>query len=140
MRNKFYLITLVLLLTSITATSQEVSLFNSDGEPVAYIDTRDEDLTIYMWEGSPVAYLTSANNGFNIYGFNGKHLGWFDEGLIINHDGYVVGFQKGAVNMYTNMSRISHIKSISHINRINNTHHINLLLRINFHLRLSHSF
>lgn len=101
MKNKFYLITLVLLLTSITATSQEVSLFNSDGEPVAYIDTRDEDLTIYMWEGSPVAYLTSANNGFNIYGFNGKHLGWFDEGLIINHDGYVVGFQKGAVNMYT---------------------------------------
>lgn len=48
-----------------------------------------------------MAYLTSANNGFNIYGFNGKHLGWFDEGLIINHDGYVVGFQKGAVNMYT---------------------------------------
>lgn len=35
----------------------EISLFNSDGEATAYIDTEDDDLTIYLWGGKPVAYL-----------------------------------------------------------------------------------
>lgn len=100
MKIKILLNTFVLLLGCVSALAEEITLFNSDGEPVAYIDTSD-DLTIYMWDGNPVAYLTSANKGFNIYGFNGRHLGWFDDGLVINHDGYVVGFQKGAVNKYT---------------------------------------
>jgi hypothetical protein len=58
------------------ATAQEISLFNSDGEPRAYIDTEDEDLTIYLWNGEPVCYLSSSSNGiyFNIYGFNGKQV------------------------------------------------------------------
>ena len=45
---------------------QEISLFNSDGDAVAYIDTNDEDNTIYLWNGTPVAYLSSDSNYYNI--------------------------------------------------------------------------
>ena len=65
----------------------EIALFNSDGEPVAYIA---DDLTIYMWSGEPTAYLSTENSGgagFNVYGFNGHHLGWFVHGIIWDHDG-----------------------------------------------------
>ncbi len=60
----------------------EISLYNSNGEAVAYIAVND-DFTIYLWDGEPVAYLDDDD----VYGFNGKHLGWFSQGIIIDHDG-----------------------------------------------------
>jgi hypothetical protein len=48
------------------------TLFDINGNPVAYIDYDDEDI-IYLWDGIPVAYLDYESN---IYGFNGKYLGW----------------------------------------------------------------
>jgi hypothetical protein len=83
------------------AIAQEITLFDSDGEAKAYIDTDDDDLTIYLWAGTPVAYLVPDDEDFDIYGFNGKHLGWFEEGIVRDHEGYALGFIKGAVNMYT---------------------------------------
>jgi len=77
--------------------AQEISLFNSKGSAVAYVDTDDDDLTIYLWSGKPVAYIS--NN--NIYGFNGNHLGWWVDGIIRDHDGDAVGATKDATNMYT---------------------------------------
>ena len=80
---------LVLLTTSFKAAAQEpeISLFDSDGSPVAYINMEDE-MTIYSWSGKPVAYLeSSSGGGFNIYEFNGKHLGWFESGFMRDHDG-----------------------------------------------------
>jgi hypothetical protein len=59
-----------------------------DGEAVAYIDTDDEDLTIYMWNGVPVAYLVADGQTFSIYGFNGEHLGWFEDGIVRDQQGY----------------------------------------------------
>ena len=38
----------------------EISLFNSEGKPVAYIA---EELTIYLWSGKPVAYLDEDSSG-----------------------------------------------------------------------------
>jgi hypothetical protein len=32
---------------------------------------------------------------------NSQHLGWYEDGIIIDHEGYAVGFKKGAVNKYT---------------------------------------
>ena len=96
----FFLMLIVSLSCSMKA--EEISLFNSNGEAVAYIDTNDEDLTIYMWNGYPVAYLTTASgDDFNIYGCNGKHLGWYSDGIVRNHKGDAVGFIKGAVSKYT---------------------------------------
>jgi len=67
----------------------EISLFNSEGKPVAYIA---EELTNYLWSGKPVAYLDEdSSGGFHVYGFNGKHLGWFVRGIIRDHQGHRVG-------------------------------------------------
>ncbi len=93
---KPFLISL-LALCFIQTKAQEISLFNSNGSPVAYVDTDDDDLTIYLWSGKPVAYIS----GDNIYGFNGKHLGWWVKGIIRDHDGDAVGCTKDATNMYT---------------------------------------
>ena len=96
------LILLLLFIPSVCLT-QEISLFNSDGDAVAYIDTDDEDNTIYLWNGTPVAYLSPESNYYNIYGFNGNHIGWFEDGIVRDEDGDAVGFQKGAVSgVYTN--------------------------------------
>ncbi len=97
------LLILLLLFIPSVCLSQEISLFNSNGDAVAYIDTDDEDNTIYLWNGTPVAYLSPESNYYNIYGFNGNHLGWFEDGIVRNEDGDAVGFQKGAVSgVYTN--------------------------------------
>jgi hypothetical protein len=98
---RILLLTIFLAGLSMTSFAEEITLFNSDGEAIAYIDTEDEDLTIYMWNGTPVAYLVSDDDAFSIYGFNGEHLGWFEDGIVRDHEGYGVGFRKGATSIYT---------------------------------------
>ena len=95
------LLFLFLTIMPFTIKAEEITLFNSEGEATAYIDTDDDDLTIYMWNGKPVAYLDSDGDAYNIYGFNGEHLGWYEDGIVRDHDGYAVGFKKGAINKYT---------------------------------------
>jgi hypothetical protein len=96
-------IILTLFITFLTQTSfaqSEVSLFDKEGNPVAYIDTKD-DWTIYLWEGKPVAYIINDGQTIHVYGFNGKHLGWYVNGIIRDHEGNIVGFIKDAVsNIY----------------------------------------
>jgi hypothetical protein len=97
--SKLLMIVIILGLSS-KAFSKEITLFDKDGDAVAYI-ADDEDATIYLWDGTPVAYLESNGNAFHIYGFNGKHLGWFEDGVVRDRGGYAVGFIKGAINKTT---------------------------------------
>lgn len=116
-RNSYLIITFAILVCSLFSTGQahakEITLFDSKGDAIAYIDTSDE-LTIYLWDGDPVAYLYDDR----VYGFNGKHLGWFVDGIIWNHRGNAVGFIEGAVNMVTSIEPIKGIKSIKSIKSI----------------------
>jgi len=89
------------------AQAREITLFDSEGEVVAYIDTSD-DATIYLWSGKPVAYL----DGKSMYGFNGKHLGWFDQGVIRDHNGNGVGFIQGAISKLTRLEGLKSLKSL----------------------------
>ena len=66
----------------------EVTLFGRSGDPQAYIASRDSN-TIYSFSGEPLAYV---DDKANIYGFNGKHLGWFEDDIVWNHQGRRVGF------------------------------------------------
>ena len=95
-------------LLSSTALAREISLYDSEGESVAYIDT-SKDFTIYLWKGKPVAYL----GGSSVYGFNGKHLGWFKDGIIWDHKGYGVGFVKGAVNKLTKLEKLKGLQQLT---------------------------
>ncbi|MBW2311864.1 MAG: hypothetical protein JRF35_12460 [Deltaproteobacteria bacterium] len=65
----------------------ERALFNSWGEPVAYI-SNDRKKIIFLWDGHPVAYLY----GHHVYGFNGLHLGWFINGVVYDAEGNRIGF------------------------------------------------
>jgi len=96
-------------------SADELTLFDSKGEPTAYIA---EDLTIYLWDGDPVAYLFPSSAKIDIYNLDGKHLGWFERGIIRDHDGNGVGFVKGAVRMTTSIEPIKSIKSIKPIKGI----------------------
>lgn len=74
--------------------AEEISLYDSTGKAVAYIA---DDLTVYLWAGEPVAYLELAQDAFfQVYRFDGEHLGWLQNGIIFNHDGYAVGAFKSA--------------------------------------------
>ena len=109
MRTTFMRLLFVLaVLVFLYAQAREISLFDSTGEAVAYIDT-DSDLNIYLWAGKPVAYL----DGNSMYGFNGKHLGWFKEGIVMDHQGYAVGFVEGAVTKLTKLERLKSLQQLS---------------------------
>lgn len=64
----------------------EVTLFNKNAKPVAYIGEDGE--TVYTWDGRAVAYL----DGDKLFGWNGKHLGWFDNGTVFDIFGLRSGF------------------------------------------------
>lgn len=65
--------------------TDEFSFFDSRGRASAYLDLGD-GLTFFLWSGEPVAYLVEGS----IYGYNGKHLGWYRDEMIFDHDGNVV--------------------------------------------------
>ena len=84
----------------------ETSLIDKDGEAVAYIAT-DNERTIYLWKGRPVAYL----DGENVYGFNGNHLGWFIEGVIFGHDGFMLCAIRSKISRSLRFERFKGFKS-----------------------------
>lgn len=76
----------------------EFNLFEPSGKPVAYLSPA-EDMTIYLWNGEPVAYVDNEKDGGpHVYGFNGKHLGWFMNGIIFDHNGEVACASKDALS------------------------------------------
>lgn len=72
----------------------EETIYNVQGQPKAYI-AYDDESTIYLWGGMPVAYLKKSD----IYGFNGKHLGWYEDGIVRDHAGCIVGFNSKAATV-----------------------------------------
>ena len=112
MKKNLLLVALLFIYSDLFA-QDEISLFNHDGEAVAYIDSEDDDLTIYLWSGRPVAYLFSKSGEFHVYGFNGTHLGWFIDGIIRNHDGMLLGLQRRQLQCIHNMSHTRDIRSIN---------------------------
>jgi len=86
----------------------EISLFDKNGSAVAYISS---DGTIYLWDGRPVAYLLENH----VYGFNGKHLGWFENGIMYDGDGYRIGFSREKCPVVT---QIEPVKSVKHVKSV----------------------
>lgn len=96
---------LVLAVFTLVANAQQISLFDIEGEARAYIDY-EKDTTIFMWDGTPVAFIEKDHNKLCVFGYNGSFLGWFEDGIIYDKKGYIVGAKKGAVNRITKMERI----------------------------------
>lgn len=63
--------------------------YNQHGQAVAYAEN---DECIYLYTGTPVAYFDDDS----VYSFSGKHLGWFENGWILDNNGYCVFFTDNA--------------------------------------------
>lgn len=93
------------------------TLYDIEGNPVAYIDY-DKNGIIYMWNGTPVAYL---HRNMALYGFNGRHLGWYENGIVRDKNGRIVGYNKLScpvmvkMESMKGMTKILPIKSIQEI-------------------------
>jgi hypothetical protein len=85
-----FLFAVAFVFSGAAVAEDEINPFDADGRPTAYIVVADEERTIYLWEGKAVAYLDYNEAGdLDVFGFNGKHLGWFIDGLLRDHDGNV---------------------------------------------------
>lgn len=107
MKLRSILLILVIVFFAASAFAEEIALYDSDGEAVAYIAT-DNDLTIYLWAGKPVAYLSDDS----VWGFNGKHLGWFEDGIVWDHKGNAVGCVKGAISILYALKPLKGLKEL----------------------------
>ena len=84
----------------------EISLFNKNGKPVAYI--ADDGESIYLWDGRPVAYLMNDK----IYGWQGRQLGWFQNGTVFDIYGLRAGFIRSKSPIAT---EVEPLKSPKHL-------------------------
>lgn len=101
-----------------TPSDGDLSLFDSGGDAVAYIDM-DDDMTIYLWGGKPVAYLDGDGSGqYNVYGFNGQHLGWFSDGAVWDHAGYAACAVQKRLMTVPQIASIKGIQQIAPIRAI----------------------
>lgn len=112
--SKFFFTLLTILVFTSVSYSQQISLYDSDGEAGAYIDF-GEDATIFMWDGTPVAFLEKDGSDVCVFGFNGSFLGWYIDGIVYDKKGYAVGAKKGATSMITKIERIKGIQKITPI-------------------------
>ena len=101
----------IFILTGTIMFAQEISLFDYDGNATAYISA-DSQNTIYLWNGTPAAYIYNTGGDYHIYGFNGQHLGWFENGIVRDSNGYAVGATK---NAYFGVTRVEPVKSVKQV-------------------------
>ena len=128
---KFFLLLGLMMLTFSPIFSQQITLFDSEGEARAYIDY-NKDATIFMWDGTPVAFIEKDGRDLCVFGFNGSFLGWYEDGIIYDKKGYAVGARKGAVSMITKFERIKGIQKITPIRPITSITPIQLIWKGNW--------
>lgn len=92
----FFGLFLLCLITSLSVQSQDLDIYNQQGNPEAYFDLQDDDQTIYFMSGKAVAYLHLSDTIYQVYGFNGLHLGWYHKGVLRDKEGFMVGCADGA--------------------------------------------
>src|SRR4051812_3809155 len=109
MRKKIACI-VILLALSIVTNAQQVSLFDKNGEATAYIDY-DKEAAIFLWDGTPVAFLVKGG----IMGVNRKFLGWYDNGIVCDMKGNIVGCMKDKISRYYKFERNKSIQKMTPI-------------------------
>jgi hypothetical protein len=89
--------------TFATAQNVEITLFDSTGQPTAYISRESlSDIVIYLWSGKPVAYIDKGAAGiFPVYRFDGSLVGWFTKGVLVSRDGTRIGAIQEAMDFAT---------------------------------------
>jgi hypothetical protein len=86
--------------------NDEITLYEPDGTPTVYI-ADDDERTFYTWDGHPCAYLHEDH----IYGYNGRHLRWFEDGIVWDHDGNRVGYIKDTLKSFASFKPFKAFKN-----------------------------
>jgi len=84
----------------------EIDLYDFSGEAVAYI-VDDGEKSIYLWNGEVKAYI---DDNSNIYKWNGQHIGFYEDGILYDLEGYRRGFIKEKCPVYTKYLRYKSYK------------------------------
>jgi hypothetical protein len=90
----------VLTVASVSAgfSQEEITIFDQNKKPVAYLLADARQWYIYNFEGEGIAILEHYDEeDYVLYGKNGLQLGWFSEGWLYDVNGFVVGFLEGAL-------------------------------------------
>jgi hypothetical protein len=125
------ILTCFIICLALVANAQEISLYDSEGAPKAYIDF-DQEATIFMWDGTPVAFLENDGQDKAVFGFNGHFLGWYTNGILYDKNGYMVGSRKDATIMVTQIEPIKSIQQITPIQPVTPITPIQPILKLNW--------
>ncbi|MGL4874001.1 MAG: 4-fold beta flower protein [Clostridium sp.] len=83
--------------------------YNQRGRAICYTEDNEH---IFLFSGEPVAYI----NGNSVYGFNGEHLGWFENGWILDHVCYYKYFSEIATG--GPVKPVKHVKPVKCVKRV----------------------
>ena len=88
----------------------EITLYERDGRPVAYI-ADDQEWSIYTWDGHAVCNIFDDK----IYGWKGHHIGWFYQGIVYDIHGYRVGYTKQTCPSVTCVEPVKYVKYVKYV-------------------------
>lgn len=88
----------------------EITLYERDGRPVAYI-ADDSEHSIYTWDGHAMCYIIDEK----IYGWRGHHIGWYHQGIIYDIYGYRVGYTRRTCPSVTHVDPVKYVKSVKYV-------------------------
>lgn len=74
----------------------EITLFNQSGSPTAYIDKTRKN-AIFLWDGHAVGYIEEGQ----VFSLKGDHIGWFEDDVFYNAEGFKLAATKWACPMVT---------------------------------------
>ncbi len=86
----------------------DVVLYDATGQFAGFLDPTAN--SIYLSSGVPVAYINRETGA--IYGFNGKFLGWYNNGVVRDENGYIIGFSETSAPKTVILKRPSDIQFI----------------------------
>jgi hypothetical protein len=85
------------------------TFYDSAGRPIAYVQ---DGINVYRFSGEPVAYL----DGSSLWSFSGTHLGWFENGWVLDNSGRYALFTENATGgPLKPTKRIKPVKSVKSV-------------------------
>jgi hypothetical protein len=88
---------LVFFFCGIGVYAQQVTLYDQDSSPRAYIDYGNGSV-IFRFDGTPVAFLGKNEQMTGVFDFEGNFIGWFTNGIVYNHRGNMVAKTEEAMD------------------------------------------
>lgn len=114
---KLITLSILAMCCAVAVQAQEVTLFDKKGKAIAYIDY-EEEASIFLFDGTPVAFLERDGEDVVVWGYNGKHLGWYEDGILYDKKGYIAGGREDALTIFTQMEPFKQIQRITPIRPI----------------------